>query len=80
MAGKTGTTQVISQEKQIDSDDLEFRFRDHAWFTSFAPVDDPQLVVTVFVEHGGHGGAVAGPIAKRLYERYFRTVPGAFDS
>ena len=44
---------------------------DHAWFTAFAPIDDPKIVVVVFVEHGGHGGAAAAPIARRLLAKYF---------
>ena len=55
VAGKTGTVQVIAQETRIDSAQLAFEHRDHAWFASFAPVEDPRLVVVVFVEHGGHG-------------------------
>lgn len=80
VAGKTGTAQVIRQETRVDSGDLPFRYRDHAWFTSFAPVDDPRLVVVVFVEHGGHGGSSAAPLAKLLYERYFGSVPDAVDT
>ena len=50
VAGKTGTAQV-SKEK------------DHAWFVSYAPVDNPKVACAVLVEHGGHGGSVAAPIA-----------------
>ena len=45
--------------------------QDHAWFASFAPVNDPQVVVVVFVEGGGHGGAVAAPIARQIYQAIF---------
>ncbi len=71
IAGKTGTVQVIEQKSWIDSEDLPFEHRDHAWFASFAPADHPELVVVVFVEHGGKGSRVAAPLAKILYERYF---------
>ena len=72
VAGKTGTAQVIAQKTRIESEDLPAEQRDHAWFASFAPVDDPSLVVVVFVENGGKGSASAAPLAKQLYEIYFR--------
>lgn len=71
IAGKTGTTQVIAQNTRIDSDQLPWAQRDHAWFASFAPLAAPTLVVVVFVEHGGHGSSAAAPIAKALYELHF---------
>lgn len=71
VVGKTGTVQVVSQETWIRSEDLPFKYRDHAWYTSFAPRDDAELVVVVFVEHGGHGGADAAPLAKLIYEKAF---------
>jgi len=45
--------------------------RTHAWLTAFAPVDDPQIVVTVLVEAGGEGSYVAAPIAKKILEVWF---------
>lgn len=72
VAGKTGTVQVVAQRTWVDSDTLPAHQRDHAWFTSFAPANDPQLVVAVFVEHGGKGSEAAAPIARALYETYFK--------
>ncbi|HEY5611565.1 MAG TPA: penicillin-binding protein 2 [Thermoanaerobaculia bacterium] len=72
IAGKTGTVQVIAQHGWIKSQNLPFKYRDHAWFASFAPKDKPEMVVVVFVEHGGHGGADAAPLAKQLFEARFR--------
>ena len=43
----------------------------HAWFTGFAPAEDPKLVVTVLVEEAGSGGHVAAPIAKSIFDTYF---------
>lgn len=43
----------------------------HAWFTAFAPIHNPQISVTVLVEGGGEGSSVAGPIAKKLFEKWF---------
>jgi penicillin-binding protein 2 len=48
---------------------------DHAWFVAFAPIDAPRIAVTVLVEHGGHGGSVAAPIAKRVIETYLEAEP-----
>ncbi|MBC8318728.1 MAG: penicillin-binding protein 2 [Desulfobulbaceae bacterium] len=73
IGGKTGTAQVVrlSKFKNVPDDEIPYRYRDHAWFTSFAPADNPEIAVTVLVEHGGHGGSVAGPIAKQVLEKYF---------
>ena len=71
IAGKSGTVQVIAYAQRTDARHLPFKYRDHAWFTSFAPAVDPQLVVTVFAEHGGGGSRVAAPIAQALYAKYF---------
>ena len=73
VAGKTGTAQVIEQKTWTKSENLPFQHRDHSWFTSFAPYEDPELLVVVFVEHGGLGSRTAAPIAKALYEKYFES-------
>ena len=75
VAGKTGTVQVIAQHGWVKAESLPFKYRDHAWFDSYAPGgpdDAPQMVVVVFVEHGGHGGSDAAPLAKMLYESRFK--------
>jgi len=72
VAGKTGTVQVIAQHTWIKTEHLPFKYRDHAWFASFAPTDNAEMVVVVFVEHGGHGGSDAAPLAKQLYEARFQ--------
>ncbi len=73
VAGKTGTAQVVSLEQTegIADEDIPVRFRDHAWFVAYAPSDAPEIVVAVLVEHGGHGGSAAAPIAQRVMSRYF---------
>lgn len=68
IGGKTGTAQVVGIRK--DSKDLPEKFRDHAWFVAFAPVEKPEIALSVFVEHGGHGGTAAAPIAKKAIEAY----------
>jgi penicillin-binding protein 2 len=57
VSAKTGTA-------QFDARNLT---RYHAWFTSYAPSDNPQIAITVLVEGGGEGYAVAGPVAKAGY-------------
>ena len=75
IAGKTGTAQVIAQDRRTDSKDLPLEKRDHAWFASFAPLDKPQLVVVVFVEHGGAGSTAAAPLAREMYEAFLTNRP-----
>ncbi|MEW6052256.1 MAG: penicillin-binding protein 2 [Nitrospirota bacterium] len=71
-AGKTGTAQVVAMRggKQYAGE----RFRDHAWFVAFAPVDSPEVAMAVLVEHGGHGGAAAAPIARIAIEEYMKSL------
>jgi len=72
VAGKTGTAQVVQQKTWTRNEDLAEDQKDHAWFASFAPVADPELVVVAFVEHGGHGSDTAAPLARLINEIYFR--------
>ena len=73
VAGKTGTAQVVrlKQYKHLKEEDIPYKYRDHAWFTCFAPADKPEIAVTVLVEHGLHGGSAAAPIAKEVLKKYF---------
>ncbi|MBC8207686.1 MAG: penicillin-binding protein 2 [Desulfobulbaceae bacterium] len=72
MAGKTGTAQVVrvAQYKDLKEEDIPYKYRDHAWFTAYAPAEDPEIAVTVLVEHGLHGSSGAGPVAKAILEQY----------
>lgn len=63
VACKTGTAET--------SDDEET----HAWFTIFAPVSDPDIVLTVLVEKGGEGSKVAAPIAKQIFDYWYHERP-----
>jgi penicillin-binding protein 2 len=67
IGGKTGTAQVVKKGEGKGHAEL----KDHGWFVSFAPVDNPQLAVVVLVENGGFGGQVATPVAKAVYEAAF---------
>jgi penicillin-binding protein 2 len=71
IAGKTGTAQVVKKGEEKRQADL----KDHAWFASFAPVDNPRIAVVVLVENGGFGGLVAAPVAKAVYEAAFGIGP-----
>ena len=60
-AGKTGSAEYGT----IKGDS-------HAWFTGFAPADNPQICVTIIIEGAGAGGDYAVPIAKRIFDAYFQ--------
>ncbi len=72
IAGKTGTAQVftVAQDAEYEEDEIDKKLRDHALFVAYAPVEDPQIAVAVVVENGGHGGAVAAPIARQIMDAY----------
>lgn len=78
VAGKTGTAQVVAMK---DSDEIgpeeetPYSHRDHAWFVAFAPYENPEVAVSVIIEHGGHGGATAAPIAGGILKTYFSHYP-----
>lgn len=73
-AGKTGTAQVmkLGQKQKLDPTLQEYYSRDHAWFASFAPAADPEIVVVVLNEHGGWGAEAAAPAAAKTIAAYFR--------
>jgi len=58
IAGKTGTAQNPQGET-------------HAWFIGFAPYENPEVCITIFLENGGEGGEAATPIARAMLEKYF---------
>ncbi|RMG51824.1 MAG: penicillin-binding protein 2 [Gammaproteobacteria bacterium] len=70
MAGKTGTAQVFSlgEDEEYEADKLHRKLRDHALFVAFAPVEHPRIAVAVIVEHAGHGGAEAAPVARKVID------------
>jgi len=74
IAGKTGTAQVmgIKQGAKYNENNIDFKFRDHALFVSFAPANDPKIAVAVVVENGGHGGSVAAPIAGQVIKQFLQ--------
>ncbi len=70
-AGKTGTVQVIGRESTVKAGADRTKLGNHGWFAGFAPRDNPEIVVSVFVENGGHGNLSAAPLAKLLFLKYF---------
>lgn len=62
VACKTGTAENEGKEP-------------HAWFTAFAPVENPEIVATVLIENGGEGSKVAGPIAREIFNYWFGILP-----
>ena len=71
VCGKTGSTQWISTElaEKLAQQGREVR-KTHSWFSGFAPMSDPKVVVTILVEFGGSGGGTAAPLAGRLFDLY----------
>ncbi|WP_297525668.1 penicillin-binding protein 2, partial [Sulfurovum sp.] len=81
VAGKTGTSQVTSIPqvgRRLKESELAYFHRSHAWITTYAPYDDPQFVVTVLIEHGGHGGSTSAPMAGDIYKWLYKN--GYFKS
>ncbi len=79
VAGKTGTAQVI-QRREGRSEHLPPEQQDHAWFVCFAPAHQPQITVVALIEHGGHGGAVAAPVARKVLENFYKRTKGVSPS
>ena len=85
VAGKSGTTQVVSLDliEGLEPEEVPVKYRDHALFAAFAPVEAPEIVVVAVAEHAGFGGgAVAAPMAQKVLAEYFRKkeerVPSQF--
>jgi len=78
VAGKTGTSQVVAlkHEKAYGREEnLPWKYKNHAVFVAYAPAEDPAVAIAVVVEHGGHGGSDAAPVARRVLEAYFDLPP-----
>ena len=77
LAGKTGTAQVfgLDPEETYIAEKYEEKLRDHALFTGFAPVKNPQVAIAIIVENAGSGSSKAAPIAKDVLDVYFAKNP-----
>ncbi len=65
IAGKTGTAEIGVEDEDTGSKDT------HAWFTCFAPLDKPEIAVSVIIENGGEGSTYAVPVADKVLRAYF---------
>jgi penicillin-binding protein 2 len=70
VGGKTGTAQVVGESSKGKLA-KGVKTGDHAWFVAFAP-EDPEIAIAVIVEHAGHGGTEAAPIAQKVLAEYFK--------
>lgn len=72
MAGKTGTAQRSSRKGNISLNPhtLPYHLRHTALFVGYAPAEDPQIAISVVVEHGGYGGSAAAPIARAVFDAW----------
>ena len=72
MGGKSGTAQVFSlgQDQRYDADELAERLRDHALFVAYAPLEDPQIAVSVIVENAGGGSTHAAHLARAMSDAW----------
>ena len=72
IGGKTGTSQVVRIKEEDREDDLyktketEDKFKDHSVFVGYTPIENPKYIVSVIIENGGSGSAVAAPIAHKI--------------
>ncbi|TEW54934.1 penicillin-binding protein 2 [Psychromonas sp. RZ22] len=77
VAGKSGTAQVINmkEDEEYDAEKINERHRDNAMFIAFAPFESPEIVATVVLENAGGGSTNAAPIARALFDEYFKNIP-----
>jgi penicillin-binding protein 2 len=71
ICGKTGTVQVIGNERKKELKGELSELKDHSWFVGFARRDQPEIAVVVFLEHGGKGGIAAAPLAKEIFAAFY---------
>jgi penicillin-binding protein 2 len=71
IAGKTGTAEAAEHKAGVSEELARWLKDDHAWFVGYAPARKPEVVVTVFLEHGHSGSKDAAPVAVRILKEYF---------
>ena len=79
VAGKTGTAEFCEYvpEKNDCRRDEKDNLPTHAWFTAFAPYDNPEIAVVVFVYNGGEGSGTCRPVAQKILQTYFTEIAPA---
>jgi penicillin-binding protein 2 len=84
IVGKTGTAEVRKRRKKDEGERVLEAWhptQSHAWFAGWAPADNPEIAITVLVEHGGSGGKIAAPVAKAVLEAYYGKIkPKAMEA
>ncbi|WP_413942907.1 penicillin-binding protein 2 [Bdellovibrio sp. HCB-162] len=73
-AGKTGTAQVMgfsADQIYASCTSRPMHMRHHGWFVSYAPAENPEIVIAILAEHSCHGNTGAVPIAREIYQKYF---------
>lgn len=70
-AGKTGTVQLTAEDEDYDASKVAKHLKNNAVYVGYAPIDQPEIVLSVVVENGGHGGESAAPVARKLLDEYF---------
>ncbi|OOF52685.1 penicillin-binding protein 2 [Rodentibacter trehalosifermentans] len=75
VAGKSGTAQVFSlkENQKYNAAGLKKELHDHAWFTAYAPYENPQMVVAIILENAGGGSSNAAPVVRQIMDYYLNT-------
>ncbi len=70
-AGKSGTAQVFSlkENEEYNADEVAEHLRDHALFTGFAPLEEPQIIATVVLENAGGGSSNGAPVVRKIFDK-----------
>ncbi|MDN2481782.1 penicillin-binding protein 2 [Vibrio agarivorans] len=70
-AGKSGTAQVfgLAEDEEYDADEVAEHLRDHALYTGFAPLDNPEIIVTVVLENAGGGSSNGAPVVREIFDK-----------
>ncbi|CAM2792846.1 penicillin-binding protein 2 [Vibrio neptunius] len=68
--GKSGTAQVfgLAEDEEYNADEIAEHLRDHALFTGFAPIEEPQLIVTIVLENAGGGSSQGAPVVRQVFD------------
>ena len=78
IAGKTGSSQVFSIDRSASDKEVPLELRDHGLFVGYAPLDKPEIIVSIIVENGGGGRVSAAPVAEKIFNSYLgRTITNA---
>ena len=78
IAGKTGSSQVFSIDRSTSDKEVPLELRDHGLFVGYAPLDKPEIIVSIIVENGGGGRVSAAPVAEQIFNSYLgRTITNA---